>query len=433
MRCPLLSAVLLLAGTLSAEAPWTLASALAEARAHSPEATMAAARLARAEAMVEQAGALALPQVGLRAGYIQTNNPMMAFGAILNQGAFSPTIDFNRPGQVDNLNVTGTVGYALYTGGRVTARREAARAGVTASVHDRASTFARLDSAVARSYFGIRQAREILAALDDAVAVYTESLRVAHLRASAGQLLKSELLNLEVQLARTREQQLAARQQANLAARQFLYLLGRTPAGEVVLDDHDPTPTALLVPLAPSVDTRPEIAALTARVAAAAQRTAAARGARRPTVNAFASYQRDHGGRLSGDGDSWTAGIQAEWAVFDGKAAGGAEREALAMLAESEAALVQLNLALALELEQARLGHTFAVEQLHVTATVVSQAEEAARISRERFAAGALLSAELIAVETRLSEARMHRAVATANERLAVAELRRAAGLSLLP
>lgn len=414
---------------------WTLRSAVAAARTHSPEADIAAARLERAQAMVDQAGAGQLPQVSLRAGYTQTNNPMMAFGSILNQGVFTPGIDFNAPGQVDNLNLTGTVAYNLYSGGRVTAHRAAARSNVTANEREREVTFARLDAVVVRAYFNIRQTRESVAALEAAVATYVESLRIARLRFDSGQLLKSEWLNLEVQLAQTREQHLAARQQATLAERQFLYLLGQPPvAGSTPLLSADDAAIATLdVPTAASIEPRPERHALDARREAAAAAVTAASSSRRPTLNAFASYQFDKGWRLAGDGDSWMAGVQAEWAIFDGKSTAGKIREARADLAETEAAQRQLELGLQLELEQARLAHTFAAEQLEVTATLVASAEEAARISRERFEAGALLSAELIAVETRLTSARVRRAVATAAERIAAAEFRRAAGLPILP
>ena len=68
----------------------------------------------------------------LRGGYTETNSPMMAFGSILNQRAFNFGLDFNHPGQIDNLNATGTVAYNLYSGGRATAGRSAAKAGTRA-------------------------------------------------------------------------------------------------------------------------------------------------------------------------------------------------------------------------------------------------------------------------------------------------------------
>lgn len=418
-----------------AASAWTLRAALTAARNHSPEADIAAARLERAQAMVEQTGAGNLPQVTLRAGYTQTNNPMMAFGSILNQGAFTPDIDFNDPGQVDNLNLTGTIAYNLYSGGRVSAHQAAAESRVVASERDREVTFAQLDTAVVRAYFNIQQTKETVAALDAAVTTYEESLRVAQLRFESGQLLKSELLNLEVELAQTREQHLAARQQATLAERHFLYLLGQSPAAgsPLALVDDDPAIPALTAPTTVSIEPRPERHALDAHREAADAAVNAASSTRRPTINAFASYQLDKGWRLAGDGDSWLAGLQAEWAIFDGKSSTGKIRAARADLAATVAAQRQLELGLELELERARLAHTFAAEQLEVTATLITQAAEAARISRERFEAGTLLSAELIAVETRLTSARVRRAVATAAERIAVAELRRAAGLPILP
>ncbi|WED64786.1 TolC family protein [Synoicihabitans lomoniglobus] len=419
--------------TLAAESPWTLTSALAEARAHSPEATMAAARIERAQAFIDQANAGRLPQLSLRAGYTQTNNPMMAFGSILNQGAFTNTIDFNAPGQVDNFNLTGTATYALYNGGRTNAAIAGARAAATASAHDQATAFARLDVAVLRAYFNIRSGREGLAALDAAVTALEASHRIATLRFEAGQLLKTELLNLDVQLAQTREQQLAGRQQVELAERQFLYLLGRRPTGPVTLAPTDPAITALSAPADAEPASRPELDAMAARLDAANENLDASRADARPSVRAFASYQLDHGWRLDGSGDSWMTGLQAEWNLFDGKATAGRIRAARAQLTEAEAATRQLELAVQLELEQTRLAHDLAVAQLEVTATLVAQAEEAATISRARFEAGSLLSAELIGVETRLTSTRVRRAVAAATERIAVAELRRAAGLPLLP
>jgi outer membrane protein TolC len=67
-----------------------------------------------------------------------------------------------------------------------------------------------------------------------------------------------------------------------------------------------------------------------------------------------------------------------------------------------------------------------------VTAQAVEQAEESAALSRARFEKGALLAADLIGVESRLIETRMRRAVAGADERIALAELRSALGLTPL-
>ncbi len=428
-------ALALLSPTLfaAASAPWTLASAVAEAKSASPDAAIARERVNAARAMLAQASATDWPQLSLKAGYAQTDNPMQAFGMILGQRAFNSGIDFNNPGRVDNLNVTLALGYNLYSGGRDRARKSAARGMAEAAEIERTAALEQLAAEVARAYFRIRQARENVDAMEAAAAAMEASDRVAGLRFEAGQLIRSEALNLKVQLARIRERLLEARHQSALAARQFLFLLGREEAGPVVLASDDAAASAFAAPDAPSIGSRVELQAMRRRIAAAEKNLLAARRSRMPAVNAFASYQHDQGWQRNGDGRSWMAGVQAELPLFDGPLTSGRISQAQAELAQARAGLRRLELALGLELEQARLAHQLAREQLDVTSTLVAQADEAARINRERFEKGSVLSSELIDVETRLTEARMRRAVASASERIAAAELRRAAGLPVIP
>ncbi|OAM88949.1 TolC family protein [Termitidicoccus mucosus] len=413
--------------------PWTLASAVAEAQATSPDAAIARERVNAARAMLAQASATNWPQLSLKAGYVQTDNPMHAFGTILGQGAFNSGIDFNHPGRVDNFNATVTLGYNLYTGGRASARKEAAQNIAEAAELEQAVALEQLAAEVACAYFHIRQTREGVGALEAAVAAMEASHRLAELRFDAGQLIRSELLNLKVQLAQIRERLLEARHQAEFADRYFFFLLGGEETDSVVLDQADASATAFAAPETPSIVNRAELQGMRRRVAAAEKNLAAVRRARRPTVNAFAGYQHDQGWRRNGDGRSWVAGIQAEVSLFDGPLTPGRINQAQAEVEQARAGLRRLELSLGLELEQARLAHQLALEQLAVTASLIEQADEAARISRERFEKGVLLTAELIGVETRLTEARMRRAVALANERIAVVEFRRASGLPVIP
>lgn len=435
LRTTRLTSVLFLAllSAIAANATvWTLDDALNQAASASPDAAIARERVAAARAMVEQASSANLPRVTLGAGYMQTNNPMMAFGSILSQGAFDFSLDFNDPGQVDNLSLTGTVGYNLYSGGRATAGIAAARHASEASEFDRTAALEDLAAGVIRAFHSITQADEAVGALETAEAALAESLRVATLRLEQGQLLKSETLNLEVQLAQTRDQLLSMRNNAALARRQFAFLLGLDDGNDVeIAPAGEPVPE--IVPTALTLENRAELQAMRRRVAAAEQMVNVAKGGRLPTVNAFANYEYDRGWRLDGRGDSWTAGVKADWPIFDGRETSGRINQAAAELAQARQGLRKLELALGLQLEQARLAQDLAVKQLDTTKTMVAQANESAEISRARFEAGALLSAELIGVETRLAEARMRRAIAKTNLAIAAADLKRAAGISLYP
>ncbi len=420
-------------GALRAE-PWSLDRAVATALENSPDARVARARIEGAQALVDQAGAAWLPQISVSGRYTDTNSPMMAFGSILNQRAFNFGLDFNHPGAIDNLNATGTVAYNIYSGGQATAGRTAARAGAEAAGYDLRTAQQQLTTEVIKAVLNLRKAREAVTAVEGGVQSYVAAVTAAQARYEAGQLLKADLLSLQVQLAQTRENLSAARHGAALAGLAFQYILGLEPDGHAVeLMNDDPALVRLNPPDTRDFSQRPELLGLQARVRAAAAMVDAARGSRRPKVNAFASYQYDQGWQTDRQGDSWLAGLSVDLNLFDGGQTSGKIRQGNADLTQVKELLRKATLGIGLEVEQARLAHADAAERLAVSARAVEQAEESASLSRARFEQEALLTADLIGVEGRLLDARLRRTIAAADERLALVELRRALGLDPLP
>ncbi len=435
-----LAALALLAAAHPAHAqPWTLERAVATALESSPDARLARARIEGAQALVGEARAAAFPQVRLQGGYTGTDNPMHAFGAILNQRAFHPGLDFNRPGTIDNLNATGSVAYTLYNGGRTAAGQTAARAGAQAAAHDLQAAQQQLATEVVKAALNLQKSREAIDAVAAGVRAYEAAVNTARLRFDAGQLLKADLLSLEVQLAQTREALASTRHGAALAEHAFRFVLGLEPTPDpsdpapIELANLDPTLQALAAPESRDFSQRPELLSLAERVRAAEAAVARARGARRPSVNAFASYQYDHGYKLDHGGESWLAGLSVDLNVFDGGQITAKIRASQAELTQAREQLRKATLGIGLEVERARLAHADAVERLAVTARAVAHAEESATLSRARFEREALLSADLIGVESRLIEARLRRMIATTDERVALVELRRALGINPLP
>ncbi len=428
-----LTLALFAAGRVWGADTWTLDGALATALKNSPDARIARQRVAGAQAMIEQARAAWYPQLSVQGRYMETNSPMMAFGSILNQRAFNFGLDFNHPGRIDDLNATGTVAYNVYSGGRASAGLAAAKGGASAAEEDLRAARQQLGAEVVRAWLNIRKAREAVKAVAAGVKAYAAAVAVAQARFDAGQMLKADLLSLQVQLAQTQENLAAAQHGAALADRAFLFVLGLDAAGQTVeLAADDPALARLTMPDTRDFSQRPELRGLRERIRAAEAMVRAARGGRLPTVNAFASYQYDRGWQLNRNADSWMAGVSVDLNVFDGGQTSGKIRQATAELEQVKEMLRKATLGISLEVEQARLAHDEAVQRLAVTARAREQAEESAALSRARFEKGALLTSELIGVEGRLIEARMRHAVAVADERIALADLRRALGLSPL-
>ena len=436
-RSLLAAALGLAAAALAPAKVWTAEEAVATALRQHPDVTAARHRIEACRAMLQQVESAWQPQVILSGHYIQTNNALVALIFTMYQRNFGYASNFdryNRPGWVDDLNLNGKVVYNLYAGGAPTAQRTAAGAGSRAAEEDLRSVQQQLAAEVIKALLNLRKAREGVSALEAGLRAQDASVANARLRFEAGQVLKADLLSLEVQLARTREALSSARHAAALAARAFTFALGSEPSAEPVeVAPEDPGLANLAPPATTDFSARPELVALEERQRMAEALVTAARAGNRPTVNAYVAGQYDQGWRFDRHAESLEGGLTLNLNVFDGGRTAGKVRQALAELAQVREQLRKARLGIGLEVEQARLAHADAVERLQVTAAAVLQAEESASLSRARFEQGVLLAAELIGTESRLTEVRLGRVLATADERLALVQLRRALGLSPTP
>ncbi len=408
-------------------AAWTAQNSVEYALAHSPDGRIALQRMDMATADLTLARGGYYPQVDISAAYGQTNNPMYSFGNILNQGVFTPGMDFNSPGRTDNTTIRMGMEYRFYNGGRDQASVEAAEAEYAFTGMEREEVFSRLAFEVVRSYHAMVQARDMLEARKASVDAIRASLRVATARFNAGDLLKADLLNLEVEESSGCENLILAEHQLELSQKIFLNLLG-LKEGSVVLDTSDGYQPHLPEKL--SYSQRPELKKLIYAEESAKAKLRVARGARLPTVDGFASYQYDKGFIIDGNGDSWMAGVKVNYRLFDGNRTGAAVAKCMAELASVQAQREKLELGLDLEVKRADLNHRQVIQRLQVTKKMVEQAEESARLSRTRFKEGVILSSELIDVEMRLTDARVRHSVANAEIHVAKADLRRAMGLA---
>ena len=436
-RALLAAALGLAAAALAPAQVWTAEEAVATALRQHPDVTAARHRIEACRAMLQQVDSAWQPQVILSGHYIQSANALTGFVFTMNQRNFGYASNpdrYNRPGWVDDLNLTGKVVYNLYAGGAPTAQRTAAGAGARAAEEDLRSVQQQLAAEVIKALLHLRKAREGVSALEAGLRAQDASVGNARLRFEAGQVLKADLLSLEVQLARTREALSSARHAAALAARAFTFALGSEPSPEPVeVAPEDPALANLAPPATADFSGRPELAALEERQRMAEALITVARAGNRPTVNAFVAGQFDQGWRFGRHAESVEGGVSLNLHVFDGGRTAGKVRQAQAELAQVREQLRKARLGIGLEVEQARLAHADAVERLQVTAAAVLQAEESAALSRARFEQGVLLAAELIGTESRLTEVRLGRVLATADERLALVQLRRALGLSTTP
>jgi outer membrane protein len=413
---------------MNAAEPWTLERSLDYALAHNPDSRLAQQRIAVAQAGLEQANSAFWPRLQVQSSYTRTDNPMMVFGSILNQRSFSSSLNFNDVPDVDNLNARGIVTVPLYAGGRNVAGRQAAKANTEAAKQESAAVRNALGFEVSRAFHTVLKTRQFIQAAEAAVNSFETNLVVARKRLDGGTLLKSDGLDIEVRLAQAHEDLVRARNANTLAERALRNLLG-IEDGEFIVADTAPVVSA---PNSGDFAQRPELAAARERESAAQAQFRGSKSGYQPRISAFGSLDYDYGWVTGGDGKSYTAGVMAQWDLWDGFSTRAKAREAKANLESAREEQRKLRLALDLEVEQARINLNAAAERLAVSSKTVAQAAESASLTRNRFEQGLALSTQLIDSETALVAARVRRAEAESDQRIAVAALRKALALPQL-
>ncbi len=406
---------------------WTLPQAISYALANNPRLTVATQNVAATTAAVAATQSQRLPTVGLTTQYSQTNMPMLSFGNILNQGAFDNTINFNSPGRTDALVVQAQAQYVFYDGGQTTSSIKAAATLEEATRENCEVLKQQLSFDIVKAFYNIEQAKEMLQVRLSAVEALSASLDVGQARYNAGDLLKEDLLNLELQKVRAIEEKIKASHQLQLSTRIFWNLLGLKEEADYTL----PTAGQAQQPPADlSYEKRKELAAVSSLIEHAQAQLDQAHSSKKPNIEGFGQYQFEYGS-ISGNGKgSWLAGVRLNYPLYDGKQRDYKITAAQAQLEAARAEKEQLRLTLCLEMQQARIAYQQALEKLQVTQKMVNVAKESSKLSRLRFQEGVILASDLIDAETRLTDARARHATAKAELSIAIAKLRKTAGLS---
>lgn len=412
----------------------TLDDAVAAALENSPTLQAAEARIDSARAMLQQAKSYYYPAIGLSAAYTRSDNPIQAFMMQLNQrqlNMMDPAFDPNEPEDAENVRGSVGVQWRLFDRQR-DAGKNMARYGAEASAQALAAARNQLVHEVTRGFYGLLQAQAFAKVQEKSAESIEESLRIARERFEAGSVVKTDVLNLETQLAQANEDLIRARNGARLAVAALNAAIGDDLVSPEQIEapamaDLDAPPPKCTDELA--FENRPELRAARLMRQVKEQDLRKAKGGYVPTVSAFGSYDLDSED-ASDFQDSYVAGVMAEINVFDGARTRSAVRAARAELAAARADEAKARLNLKLDLQQAFLGAQEAWERLEVVRKSLETAEEARRIVQEQYQLGAadvsiLLQTQVgaTAMETRSAAARYDYLTALSNLKRAKGEL----------
>ena len=409
----------------------TLQEAIDRGLAASQRLAEASARSDAAGAVVDQRRAAGLPQMTARASYVRTNH-VTPFG-IPAEGRFR----IIYPDVPNNYSTRLDLQWPIYTGGRVDALERAARAEADAAARDVDVARADLLLEITRAYWALVSATESQRVVDQSVARMEAHLTDARNQLASGLIPPSDVLNVEAQASRQRMLSIQARSIRDSAEAQLAYLIGAPPGTPIAASsalDIAPAAEAQAEALVEDArNRRYERAALSARASAARERATAALAGRKPSVAVIGGvdYARPNPRifpRQDVWDESWDAGINVSWPLFDGGRANAEATEAMAAARAVTARLADFDRVLDVELRQRLNEANSSRAAIAAAEDSVRAATEARRVVGDRFAAGVATNTDLIDAQLALLQAELDRTQALAAARLADARLARTLG-----
>lgn len=414
-----------------AQSPLSLGDAVKTALDKHPSLAAAAAQVDAAGSRVDQAKAARGPKVSWMESFQTSNNPVFAFGSLLNQRRFSEANfaihSLNNPGFVNNFQTVVNASQTIYDGGAVKAQVRAAELGREMGKEQRRGLEMQRVAAVAQRYHAVWLAAGALKAAESAEKSAQADLERAEAIRSVGMSTDADVLSIRVHLAAVREQVLDRRQDVRVARAALNEAMGVPLDTEFELTT--PLAGAAAAPAAKAVsESRPDLRNAVLQREAAEAQGAAARAALYPQVALNGVFEADRGRFVTQAGANWFAGVSLRWNLFNG----GADRrridEASHQAAAARAGERQLSQSAQLELRQAEASLTGATERIGVAQVAVEQATESLRIIKNRFGAGLTTVQELLRNETALVDAEMRRLRALYDQRVAAVMVELAAG-----
>ncbi len=396
-----------------------------------PDAQAAAEQVRSAQAAIREARSAYYPQLAASSMYSRSDNPPQVFFMQMNQQAASMQNDFNHPDDWDNLRASLGAKMRLLDGGQRSLAKQMAELGTDAAKAGEEAIRNELIYQITRGYYGVLQAQAFVKVQDETVQSLEENLRVANERVKAGSAVQTDVLNLEVKLAQAREDLIRAQNAQQLAVAALNTAIGQDLVRESLPEGER---KELAPPAAPrdnrGIDRRPELQA--ARLNTKIQEKAWSKSKRDyfPTISAFGSSDWDSD--VSSDfHQSYFAGAVAEWDLFTGFRRGAGTEGAQARLEAARAQEQKAANNLRLDLTQAQLQVKESWERLDVARRSVQSAEEALRITRERYQQGAADITELLTAQVGLTATRTRNVAAHYDYLTAQSNLERAQGLLL--
>jgi outer membrane protein TolC len=296
---------------------------------------------------------------------------------------------------------------------------------------------------VRTQFYTMLLAKERIKVQENNVNLLEQQLKDAKNRFEAGTTSNFEVLRAEVALANGQPPLIQARNDYRIAIEQLRQQLGfvagrgatlaKEPEFVGTLEVGQSVTYQLSDALAAAQANRPELQQLAKLADAGEQNVKSNRAGYFPEIDLVGGYSVVRSpfsmawdNRLQG----WTAGVQAQWNIFDGRATAGRVIQARSLLEQAKLAQSATTLAIEVQVRQAHSSLIEAWELVQASSKTVEQAEEALRLANVRYGAGTATQLDVLTSQVSLTEARLNQLQAYYGYNVALATMRQSIGLA---
>jgi outer membrane protein len=328
----------------------------------------------------------------------------------------------------------------LFSGGGIHSSIKNAKLAREAAGFDLQTTIDAALLDVRTRFFSVILAREKIRVGEETVKLYQHQLDDTKNQFETGTVSNFEVLRAKVFLANAQPDLISARNSYRIAIEQLRQSMGAPGmasfpqvVGDLTVETANYDPDAAIES---AHEHRPEIERLSKLQAAGEESVTTARSSYYPNLQAFGGYEWDGVGYVNPfpgtptSANGWLFGLQSTWSIFDGRATDGKVRQAKSQLEQARLNKASEELEIDVEVRQSLSALQEAGELVTASGQTIEQAAESLRLADAKFHAGSATQLDVLTSQVSLTQAKTDQLTANYNYLVAVANVRKAIGMS---
>ena len=360
-------------------------------------------------AQYRQTNAAFLPQLNVSHNFYRTNNPVQAFGTLLNQGAFTEQ-DF----QIDNLNnpsaITNFTTALSIKQPVVNVDKWVQRSALSAQrqAQELQNTFEKkaLLVEVEKLYMQLQLAYKGVEVLEQTREIALQNYEDIQNFYDEGLLVMPDVLNAEVRLNEVENEYISASNQLKTLSDYLLFLMDKD-ANAIIKPESKLELNVVGLKDQNQLETREDLLAVDLQTEAQQKMHTASKLSFLPTLNAFGNVQWFSDEVFTTDTRNFFVGASLNWSIFEGGKKIAKLQEDAARLDEAQLEASMYASQSSLELEKAKRQVQEAEQKLNRNRLSLEQAEKAYNIRKDRFEEGLERTTDLLQAEQQQSAMRL--------------------------